>query len=258
VHGSTWNLARSVNVNLESPSISETVSPVFSGVRPDPTIGQLLELRANGHSDYNGLLLTGNWQFGKRSNLTANYTLARSQDDAPYAGAYGPVTSLNPFDAALDRGYSDFDARHTFNLGTVFNLPWGFKVNPLIVAHSGMPYTPITGIDEQNDGNDSNDRAVLAGAIAKRNSFRQPAFFNLDVRFVKDITLPGEGHHLDLFMDVLNLTGATNRNFGQYPLSVFGNSSSPAYSAGQALFAPDTSHYGGARQVQFTVRLVAF
>jgi hypothetical protein len=30
------------------------------------------------------------------------------------------------------------------------------------------------------------------------------------------------------------------------------------FSAGEALFAPDTSHYGSARQVQFTVRLVAF
>jgi hypothetical protein len=258
VHGSTWDLPRLTNVNLEAPIVSASGSPVFSGIRPVPTIGQLFELQSNGHSDYNGLLVTGNWQFGKRSNLTANYTLSRSRDNASSLSAYAPVTSLNPFDAAMDRGYSDFDARHTFNLGTVFNLPWGLKVNPLIVTHSGMPYTPITGFDEQNDGNDWNDRALLGASIALRNSLRQPPFFNLDVRFVKDITLPGEGHHLDLFMDVLNLTGAANRNFGQFPLGVNGSSSSPVFSAGEALFAPDTSHYGSARQVQFTVRLVAF
>jgi hypothetical protein len=258
VHGSTWDLPRTTNVNLEAPVTSSSGIPVFPVVRPVPTVGQEFELQSNGHSNYDGLLVTGNWQFGKRSNVTANYTLARSRDNAPYLGPYSPVTALNPFNAAMDRGYSDFDARHTFNLGTVFNLPWGFKVNPLIVAHSGTPYTPITGIDGQNDGNDWNDRAVLSGTIAARNSLRQPAFFNLDVRFVKDITLPGEGHHLDLFMDVLNLSGAGNRNFGRYPLGDYGNAASPVFSAGEALFAPDTSHYGGARQVQFTVRLVAF
>ena len=36
----------------------------------------------------------------------------------------------------------------------------------------------------------------------------------LDLRFVKDITRKGEGHHLDLFMDVFNLTAAPNLNFG--------------------------------------------
>ncbi|MEO8726573.1 MAG: hypothetical protein ABI383_10670, partial [Acidobacteriaceae bacterium] len=130
--------------------------------------------------------------------------------------------------------------------------------NPLIVTRSGMPYTPIIGFDTQSDGNDANDRALLNGRIAGRNSLRQPAFFNLDLRLVKDITLPGEGHHLDLFMDVFNITGAANRNFGAYATSLYGNTASPVYSAGQPLFAPNTSGYGGARQIQFTVRLVAF
>jgi hypothetical protein len=30
------------------------------------------------------------------------------------------------------------------------------------------------------------------------------------------------------------------------------------FSAGQPLFAPDTTRYGSARQVQFTARIVAF
>jgi hypothetical protein len=121
-----------------------------------------------------------------------------------------------------------------------------------------MPYTPILGFDTQNDGTDLNDRAVLNGKLAARNSLRQPAFFNLDVRLVKDITLPGEGHHLDLFMDIFNITGAANRNFGPYGVSLYGNPSSPVFSAGQPLFAPDATRFGSARQIQFTARLVAF
>ena len=257
VHGSTWRLPRLVNVNLTEES-NGSGNPSFAPTRPDLSFGRLLELQSNGHSDYNGFLTTLNWQFGRRSNLTANYTLSRSRDDAPYYGPFGLIATLSPFDAGFDRGYSDFDARHTFNLGSVFNLPMGFKVNPLIVAHSGTPFTPTIGFDQQNDGTDTNDRALSNGVIAQRNSFRQPAFFNLDVRFVKDFTLKGEGHHLDLFMDVLNMAGRANRNFGQFPFSIYGTGVSPVFSAGQPLFAPDTSHYGGARQIQFTARLVAF
>jgi hypothetical protein len=75
---------------------------------------------------------------------------------------------------------------------------------------------------------------------------------------VKDITLPGEGRHLDLFMDIFNVTNAANRNFGPEAINVFGASTAPIYSAAQAFFAPNTNQIGSARQVQFTVRITAF
>jgi hypothetical protein len=103
-----------------------------------------------------------------------------------------------------------------------------------------------------------NDRAIVNTLVVGRNSYRQPAFFNLDLRFVKDFALHGEGRHLDLFMDIFNITGAGNRNFGPEAISVFGTTSSPVFSAAQALFAPDTNHIGSARQFQFTVRFTAF
>jgi hypothetical protein len=59
-------------------------------------------------------------------------------------------------------------------------------------------------------------------------------------------------------MDIFNITGAGNRNYGPESVSLFGTPSAPIYSAGQALFAPDTNHFGSTRQVQFTVRLTAF
>ena len=68
----------------------------------------------------------------------------------------------------------------------------------------------------------------------------------------------GEGHHLDLFLDVFNVTGASNRNFGPEAISYFGTPSAPIFSAAQPLFAPATTRFGSARQVQFTARIVAF
>jgi len=59
-------------------------------------------------------------------------------------------------------------------------------------------------------------------------------------------------------MCIFNITGADNRNFGPDSLSMFGSPSSPFFSGGQPLFAPDVTRFGSARQVQFTARLVAF
>jgi hypothetical protein len=144
------------------------------------------------------------------------------------------------------------------NINAIVNLPAGFKVNPLFVAHSGLPYTPIVGFDTQNDANDWNDRIILNGAVLSRNIYRQPSFANLDLRVVKDFTLKGEGHHLDLFMDVFNLTGTRNLRFDSRGISLFGNAGNPVYSAGTPLFAPGVTQPGGPREIQFTVRLVGF
>ena len=83
-------------------------------------------------------------------------------------------------------------------------------------------------------------------------------FFDWDLRFVKDITLRGEGRHLDLFLDIFNLTNAANRNFGTEAISVFGTPTAPIFSAGQALYAPNTNQIGSPRQIQFTARITAF
>jgi hypothetical protein len=94
--------------------------------------------------------------------------------------------------------------------------------------------------------------------VQPRNIYRQPGFANLDLRVVKDFTLKGEGHHLDLFMDFFNLTGASNLRFASQGISLFGNASSPVYSAGMPLFAPGVTRLGGPSEIQFTVRLVGF
>ena len=105
--------------------------------------------------------------------------------------------------------------RSEFNVSALFWLPLGFKIDPIFIPHSGARYTPVTGFDTQGDGNEGNDRAILDGRVASRNSLRQSAFYDLDVRVARGITLPGEGHYLDMFMDVFNLTGAQNLNFGR-------------------------------------------
>jgi hypothetical protein len=257
LRNSTWNLQRQLDGNLFPPIGSDNGLPIFGPTRPDPNVGRLLLNQSNAHSSYNGFVATANFQLSRRTQVMANYTLSSTHDDDSTLGPYSRNAALDPFNLALERGYSNLDVRHNFNVSAIINLPYGFKVNPALIARSGLPYTPVVGFDLQNDANDLNDR-VVAGSVVARNSARQPSFANLDIRFVKDITLPGEGHHLDLFLDVFNLTGANNFNFGSEAISYYGNPASPVFTAGQALFAPDTNHFGGARQIQFTARIVAF
>jgi hypothetical protein len=255
---STWDLPVRLNLNLGMPTFDAEGMPIFPVVRPDPTVGQLLVNESAVHSSYDGLLLTSTFQLSQRTQVVANYTLSRTRDDGSSDSPFGIDSTLDPFDLSAEAADSSQDIRNEFNLSALFWLPLGFKIDPIFIAHSGLPYTPIIGFDTQEDGNDWNDRAIINGVVAERNSLRQPAFYDVDVRVVKDITLPGEGHHLDLFMDVFNLTAAQNLNFGADGISVFGTPEVPVFTAGQPLFAPDTAHLGGPREVQFTARLVAF
>jgi hypothetical protein len=199
-----------------------------------------------------------NSPISRRSQLLINYTVSRIIDDSSSVNPYSPVTAVNPFALKQESADSLQDTRHSINLNAIFNLPAGFKLNPLFVARSGLPYTPIVGFDTQHDANDWNARAVLNGTSVGRNSSRQPAFSNLDLRVVKDFTLKGEGHHLDLFMDIFNIIGAQNLRFDNNGVSLYGNPTNPVPSAGLPLFAPGVTRLGGPREIQFTVRLVGF
>ena len=258
LHSSTWRLQRRVDENLNLPTSSSTGLPIFPIVRPNPSIGRLLVNQSSAHSDYDGLLLSSVSQIGRRSQLTVNYTFSQTHDDDSNTGPYGIDAALNPLNLKLERAFSAQDIRHVLNVNGIFNLPLGFKLNPIFLAQSGRPYTPIIGLDTQHDANDWNDRAVIGGVTAARDSERQPAFSNVDLRVVKDFTLKGVGRHLDLFMDVFNIIGTGNQNFGPDSISLFGTVASPVASAGQALFAPNGTMLGGPRAFQFTARLVGF
>jgi len=210
------------------------------------------------HSDYNSLSFSALSQISRRSQLTINYTLSNTRDDNSNDNLYGIQSTLDPFDPKLERAYSSLDTRNVVNVSAIFNLPVGFKLNPMFEAHSGAPYTGLIGFDMQNDANDFNERAIVNGAETPRNLYREPVFSDADLRLVKDFTLKGQGHHLDLFMDVFNVLGASNRNFGPDQISLFGTPAAPVFTAGQALFAPGSTRVGGPREFQFTARLVGF
>jgi hypothetical protein len=161
VHNSTWDLQRRVDRNLFPPVSNIGGLPILGPTRPDPAIGRLPINESNAHSSYNGLLLTSKYSAFTTHADDGELPLASVHDDDSNLGPFSIDSAVDPFHLAAERAYSAGDIRHTFNLSAIVNLPLGFKVNPALIARSGLPYTPIVGFDLQNDGNDFNDRAML-------------------------------------------------------------------------------------------------
>lgn len=253
-HSRTTHLQRRLDRNLFPPTVDATGMPIFPKTRPNPNIGVLSINESTARAEYDALTLTATRGLSRRMEWLAAYTLAKNMDDDSNERNFSRETTLNPFDAAAERAPSKQDVRHTFTLSHITTLARGFTVATIVMARSGFPYTPVIGFDTQNDGNDDNDRAVIDGRVAGRDSARQPAFFDLDLKLMKRMQVPG-GPRIDLSLEVLNLTRASNKTFGNDSISAYGTPDAPVATAGQPLFAPSTARFGGPRQVQLGLRL---
>jgi Carboxypeptidase regulatory-like domain len=255
VHSATHDLQRRLDRNLFPPTIDATGMPIFPSTRPNPSIGVLSINESTAHSEYDALVLSATHRLADHFQLQANYALARNMDDDSNERTFRRETALNPFDLAAEWGYAKNDVRHNASVSTLVDLGGGVTAGAIVFARSGMPYTPVIGFDTQNDANDDNDRAIINGRVAGRNSLRQPSFFNLDLRLLKAFRF-GDGREIQVIGEAFNVTRARNLNFGPDAVSLYGTASQPVATAGQPQFAPSTARFGGPRQVQLGTRLV--
>ncbi|HSP89705.1 MAG TPA: TonB-dependent receptor, partial [Vicinamibacterales bacterium] len=255
VRNRTRHLQRRFDYNLFPPTIDATGLPVFPATRPDTTIAQLDVNEATARSEYDALILTAGGRRHAALQWELNYTYARNWDDDSNERAVSRQMTLNPFDLASEWAPSKNDMRHSLAGTAVASLPHGFTASAILLARSGVPYTAVIGSDQQRDANDNNDRAIIDGRMVGRNTFRQPAFFNLDLRLMKAFHLAGTTE-LQLLVDVLNATRASNKNLGSDGVSEFGTPDEPVATAGQMLYAPSTARFGGPRQMQLGVKVL--
>jgi hypothetical protein len=259
IHNSTWALQRRRDRNLFPPTINAQGTPIFPTTRPNPNIGWFSVNESTAHSTYDGMTFSLRRRLAQRFQFLANYTLARNVDDDSNERNFSREVELNPFDVSIENAYSKQDIRNTLSLSGLFDLGRGFTLSGIVLTRSAVPFTPVIGADQQNDQNDDNDRAIINGRVAGRNSFRQPYFFNLDLRLLKAFRV-GENKRIDLSMEAFNVTRNGNKNFANDAISVYGTplaDGSPSVpTAGKPLFAPSTARFGGPRQLQLGFRFV--
>jgi hypothetical protein len=106
-------------------------------------------------------------------------------------------------------GYSIQDIRHRAVLSSVFDLPLHFVLSQTIMWQSGVPFNGVLRTDANNDGI-FNDRSYSSGVPAPWNGFRQPRYFNWNLRLLKAFPLRVETRRLETSIEFFNLTNASN------------------------------------------------
>jgi hypothetical protein len=170
-------------VNLNTP---------MDGVRPDPSVGNLIEVAGDGGmrqrtlNTFAQVSLTApsmappkerwNW---KRTNFGVFYTLGSVENDTDGAFAVPATGSL-----ATEWGPAQNDARH--RASAFFGAGWlkNFHANLNLNYASGTPYTIRTGRDENGD-QIFNDRPAGVG----RNSLRGASSLTLSGFFAYNIPI---------------------------------------------------------------------
>ncbi|MDW8355853.1 MAG: carboxypeptidase regulatory-like domain-containing protein [Bryobacterales bacterium] len=216
----TVHIQRNRDFNLPAPTLRPgdlSQRPFFglrSGTRrPVPSLGAIWVRETSARSMYRGMTFSSQYRSG-RLQFGAFYTVSQTfSDDDQERDATG-FRHDNSFNLRPEYGYSDLDRRHQFTGYAVASLPFGIELSSVFRAVSGRPIDPRTGADT-NEDLAANDRAYQApGVPYRRNSFRDRAISNVDLRFLKTIPLPSERFKLEFSCEMFNLFDIDNVVFG--------------------------------------------
>lgn len=137
-----------------------------------PSLGNLSLIDPTSNSTYHALQLTADRRFSKGFSLLMNYQWAKAIDDASATKLTGQART-NPNDQSFDKGPSNFDKRHVFNLSGLYELPFkvqngakwlvnGWSLNAIASLQSGEPFTVTSGVDNARTGT-GGQRADMIG-----------------------------------------------------------------------------------------------
>jgi hypothetical protein len=200
-------LQRNRDINLSVPVPDAFGRPIF-GTRPSAQVGQLTVRESTARSTYRAMVLRAKFE-RKFGQFSAFYTLSdnkSSDDNERDAGgfAYDNSFNLNP-----EFGFSNIDRRHQFVVNPVFFLPLGFEVASTMRFQSGFPIDARVGSDVNRDNSNTDRPFSAVGVPFQRNSFRNRAQYNVDLRVQKTIRIT-EGQRVSISAEFFNLFNAMN------------------------------------------------
>lgn len=150
-----------------------------------PLAGQALLPSGTGRAYGQQLLLRQ--EVGQRFMGWISYSLVRSQRRSGDAGAYR---------------LSDYDQTHVVTAVASYDLGHGFEVGARVRYATGFPRTDV--VDAYYDVRRDRYQPVFGA----QNAIRIPAFFSVDVRASKKLTLGPTS--LDVYLEVQNVTNHAN------------------------------------------------
>jgi hypothetical protein len=149
----------------------------------DPTKGaaysDIFQANDGGVSRYEALILKGEHRFNHHFTILGNYTYSHCITDVDFIGDLGGAQTQDPNNLKGEHGNCGFDIRHMVNFSAVGESPrlknrmadrlvGSWKLAPILTAHSGTWFTPLTGVDNSLTSI-GNDRPNLVGNPYVRN-----------------------------------------------------------------------------------------
>ncbi len=154
---------RGLNINAPLPGLG----------RPDPSVGNLVQLESTARSFGHVVDLTLNSGANKHLSWMIGYSYSKRINESD-----GPLSlPADNFHLHPERGPASDDIRHRFTVTTGLGLFKGWRLTPTFFYNSARPYNIITGYDNNGD-TVFNDRPL--GVI--RNSARGAASWNANMR----------------------------------------------------------------------------
>ena len=158
--------------------------------------------------DYDGVVLALTRRQYRSWEMQASYTYSKAKGDGEdFQQQLGDDRSLLQDEA----GYQSYDQRHVVKLNATTITPWGFRLGTAISWESGLPFSLLAqelSFDQilpqlaNAGGNIGRVRRTYLTRV--RNDQRNDAYYNVDVKFTKEMNL-GRGLNMQISAEVFNL-----------------------------------------------------
>ncbi len=168
------------NINAPLPGTYDPAVP-GSGVRPLGGTSNIYQYEPDGIFRQSQIITNFNVRGGSRFMLFGFYTYNDAKSDT--SGSF----PTNQYDWGADYGRASFDVKHRFVVGGHISMPYGFSVNPFIVANSGRPFNITLGKDLNGDSI-FNDRPAFATDLSRPGVVQTP-YGNFDTNPIAGETL---------------------------------------------------------------------
>jgi hypothetical protein len=144
------------NINAPFPNTYNPDDPA-SGIRPLGDVGNIYQYESGGTYEQNQLIINSNVRVGSKVSLFGWYTCNYVKANTNGANSF----PNNQYDLAENYGPTMYDVHNRAFIGGTIALPRGFRLNPFLVATSGIPFNITLGQDYNGDSI-FNDRPTFA------------------------------------------------------------------------------------------------
>ncbi len=153
-----WHLISTVGYQgSSSHKLIRLVNQNFLYV-PNPGFFAIFFPTPDVNANFHSLNLELRRTYSRGLEFTSRYRWSKSIDTLSNEGPGAQTNQTDPAHLSTERGPSDFDATHYFTAAAIWDLPilrnrtdmtgrllGGWQITGILSAHSGFPWTPVTG-----------------------------------------------------------------------------------------------------------------